>query len=96
MDVLLVYDIADTEEEGALRLRQVAQVCERYGCRVQKSVFECRLSPTRLARMIGEIQDAIDGKRDSVIVYRFAGSLEDAREHLGRSPGHEIGQPWIV
>ena len=96
MDVLVTYDIADTEKAGALRLRRVAQVCERYGCRIQKSVFECRLSPTRLARMIGEIQDVINDRRDSVIVYRFAGSLDDAREHLGRPPEHEIGDPWIV
>ena len=96
MDVLVVYDVADTEDQGALRLRRVAQACERYGNRIQKSVFECRLSPTRLTRMIGEIQDVIDEKRDSVIVYRFAGRLEEARECLGRPPGHEIGHPWIV
>ena len=45
MDVLISYDIADTEGEGAKRLRKVAQVCEKYGVRVQLSVFECRLSP---------------------------------------------------
>lgn len=96
MDVLVVYDIADTNEEGALRLRRVAQLCERYGHRVQKSVFECRLSPTRLARMIGDLQDVIDAKRDSVIVYRFAGTLSEARQHLGRPPERDVGQPWIV
>ena len=56
MDVLLTYDIADTERSGASRLRRVAQVCEKYGQRVQFSVFECRLSPERLARMIGEVR----------------------------------------
>ena len=91
-----MYDIADTDEEGALRLRRIAQLCERYGHRVQKSVFECRLSPTRLARMMGEFQDVIDPKRDSVIVYRFAGTINEAREHLGRPPPREVGQPWIV
>jgi len=96
LDILVVYDIADTDEAGALRLRRVAQLCERYGHRVQKSVFECRLSPTRLARMVGELQDVIDPKRDSVIVYRFAGTLTEAREHLGRPPVREVGQPWIV
>ena len=64
MDVLVTYDIADTEGTGALRLRRVAQVCEKYGQRVQRSVFECRLSPTRLARMLGELQDAMDGRLD--------------------------------
>ena len=41
--------------------------CEKYGQRVQLSVFECRLSPARLARLIGEIEDIIDCQRDSVI-----------------------------
>lgn len=91
-----MYDIADTDEEGALRLRRIAQLCERYGHRVQKSVFECRLSPTRVARMTGEFQDVIDPKRDSVIVYRFAGTINEARECLGRPPAREVGQPWIM
>ena len=68
MDVLVTYDIADTEGAGASRLRRVAQVCEKYGQRVQMSVFECRLSPVRLTRMIGEVQDVIDARQDSVIV----------------------------
>ena len=37
-----------------------------------------RLSPVRLARMIGEVQDVIDRQRDSVIVYRFPGRIQDA------------------
>ena len=52
MDFLVTYDIADTQEEGARRLRHVAKICERYGERIQLSVFECRQSPTRMARMI--------------------------------------------
>ena len=96
MDVLLTYDIADTERSGASRLRRVAQVCEKYGQRVQFSVFECRLSPERLARLIGEVEDAIDIHRDSVIVYRFAGKMEDARLRFGRGQQHELGQPWVL
>ena len=42
MDVLVTYDIAETDtRKGATRLRRVAQVCEKYGERVQFSVFEC-------------------------------------------------------
>ena len=96
MDVLVTYDIADTDGEGASRLRRLAQVCEKYGQRVQYSVFECRLSPTRLARMMGEVQDVIDQRLDSVIVYRFAGRLDEARTRLGRDVEHELGQPWVL
>ena len=96
MDILVSYDIADTEGVGASRLRRIAQVCEKYGQRVQLSVFECRLSPARMARMVGEIQDVIDSHRDSVIVYRFPGRMEDNRLRFGRSRPHELGQPWIL
>ena len=96
MDVLVAYDIADTESTGATRLRRVAQICEKYGQRVQHSVFECRLSPTRLARMEGELQDALDNRRDSVLIYQFAGSIEDSRHRIGRDPQHELGRPWVI
>ena len=96
MDVLVAYDIADTESTGATRLRRVAQICEKYGQRVQHSVFECRLSPTRLARMEGELQDALDNRRDSVLIYQFAGPIEDSRRRFGRDPQHELGRPWVI
>lgn len=96
MDVLISYDIADTEGEGARRLRKVAEICEKYGVRVQLSVFECRLSPSRLARMLREVQDAIDERADSVIVYRFKGGIGEARTRFGRMKSHELGEPWVL
>ena len=97
MDVLLTYDIADTtEKSGAARLRRLAEVCERYGQRVQLSVFQFRFSPARLARLIGEVEDVIDHHRDSIIVYRFPGNIEKFTTHLGRPPQRELGQPWMI
>ena len=96
MDILITYDIADTDGAGGLRLRRIAEVCEKYGQRVQFSVFACRLSPTRLARMVGEVEDVIDRDLDSVIVYRFPGSIDNATLSLGRSQGRKLGQPWVL
>ncbi len=96
MDVLITYDIANTEGQGAKRLRKLAQVCEKYGVRVQFSVFECRLSPSRMARMLGEMQDVIDERVDSVIVYKFKGRITEARTQFGRADYHEPGEPWIL
>jgi len=96
VDVLVTYDIADTEGAGARRLKHVADVCSKYGQRVQFSVFECRLSPTRLTRMIGEIEDVIDRARDSVIVYRFDGAIEHSTLRLGRDHERKLGQPWVL
>ena len=96
MDVLVTYDIADTETTGASRLRRIADICEKYGQRVQFSVFECRLSKTRLARLVGEVEDIIDRERDSVLIYRFPGRIEDATLRLGRGRNHALGKPWVV
>ncbi len=44
MDLLVAYDISTEDLAGERRLQRVAKVCEQYGVRVQKSVFEARLS----------------------------------------------------
>ena len=96
MDVLIAYDIADTETAEASRLRRIADVCEQYGQRVQFSIFECRLSNSRLARLVGEVEDIIDRDRDSVLVYRFPGGIEAATLRLGRRQEHVLGKPWVL
>ena len=96
MDVLITYDIADTQGDGASRLRRIANICEKYGQRVQFSVFECRLSHVRLARLIAELENVMDGHRDSVFVYRFPGKIANSTLRLGRRPDRELGRPWLL
>ena len=91
----MAYDIAETDGAGAGRLRSVAGICEGYGVRAQFSVFECRLSPQALARLIGELEDAIDPKVDSVHIYRFSASLQDSRVSLGIVKHQEVHKPWL-
>ena len=43
MLILITYDVSTVEKAGRRRLRRVAQACEDYGTRVQKSVFECQV-----------------------------------------------------
>ena len=40
MLLVVTYDVNTADPGGAQRLRQVAKLCERYGARVQNSVFE--------------------------------------------------------
>ena len=96
MDILVTYDIADTDTTGASRLRRIADVCEKYGQRVQFSVFHCRLSKAKLARFVGEVEDIIDRERDSVLVYRFPAGIDASTLRLGRSKDHALGTPWIL
>lgn len=96
MDVLVTYDINTTTREGEKRLGRVARICEGYGIRVQKSVFECRLSESRLQQLISELAEEVVPKVDSVHLYRFNGILKEARTSLGKRVAHEVGEPWIL
>ncbi len=96
MDVLITYDIDTTTREGERRLARVARVCERYGTRVQDSVFECRLGETAVTRLLLDLREVIDADEDSVHIYRFEGPLPPSRVSLGRTVDHEPGRPWIL
>lgn len=96
MDVLVTYDIDTTTPAGARRLARVAKVCEGFGVRAQFSVFECRLSNVGLARLVVLLEDEIDPRTDSVNVYRFVGTIQEARLSLGIRKASEPGEPWIL
>ncbi|WP_311618578.1 CRISPR-associated endonuclease Cas2 [Streptomyces johnsoniae] len=71
MDLLLTYDVDTTSAKGARRLRRVAKLCEGYGLRVQKSVFEIVTDEADLLRLLARIDDIIDAERDSIRIYRL-------------------------
>ncbi|MCX2968999.1 MULTISPECIES: CRISPR-associated endonuclease Cas2 [Streptomyces] len=71
MDLLLTYDVDTTTLGGARRLRRVAKLCEGYGLRVQKSVFEIVTDEADLLRLLASIDATIDHDRDSIRVYRL-------------------------
>ncbi len=96
MDVVVCYDIADTDGDGARRLRTVAAVCSAFGSRAQFSVFECRVTPAALVRLLHELADAIDPARDSIHVYRLPGRLADSRTTIGVQKHHDVDEPWIL
>ena len=97
MDIVIAYDISETNTpKGAARLRRLADICSAFGQRVQESMFECRLSPTRYARFLNEIRDSIDPAIDSVLVYRFPGTIHEHRTSIGTDHTHRLGDPWIL
>ncbi|ARQ71511.1 CRISPR-associated endonuclease Cas2 [Streptomyces marincola] len=71
MDLLLTYDVDTKSPEGARRLRRVAKLCEGYGLRVRKSVFEIVADEADLLRLLAAIDGIINVERDSVRVYRL-------------------------
>jgi CRISPR-associated protein Cas2 len=64
MFVVVSYDIPDNK-----RRSRVAKVLEGYGYRVQKSVFECELSPELYERMKKRLEKRIKPDQDSIRYY---------------------------
>ena len=86
MIVLVTYDVCISDENGPRRLRQVAKICMRYGLRVQKSVFECKVTPAQRVTMESDLRAAIDEQLDSIRIYDM-GSNPSRITHIGaRAP----------
>lgn len=96
MDVLVTYDIATLDRVGERRLATVAAICERYGERVQYSVFACRVSEVSYLRLLDELAAVLDPSVDRVDVYRIQGPLAESRTSLGQQVRRELGSPWIL
>ncbi len=61
---LIAYDIA-----SGRRLRRIARICEDYGMRVEKSVFECNLDDRSFEEMWKAISAEVCPDEDRVIDY---------------------------
>ncbi len=84
MEILVTYDVTTDTAEGRRRLRRVAKVCQAFGQRVQKSVFECTLSTAQLERFKQRLQKAMDEKEDSLRIYHLPEPRKTCVEVLGR------------
>ncbi|MCA1674351.1 MAG: CRISPR-associated endonuclease Cas2 [Actinobacteria bacterium] len=91
MELLVTYDVDTTTREGERRLRRVAKVCEGYGYRVQKSVFEVVCDPAQRLLLEADLLDIIDPAQDSVRIYQLTRSTFRTARHLGAavSPTHD-------
>lgn len=95
MLLVITYDVDTTTPAGAKRLRQVAKVCERYGMRVQNSVFEVLVDAAQLVKLKAELKRRIDLEADSVRFYRIGNSYEGKIDTLGKSPLVQAGGSLI-
>ncbi|MCD6319958.1 MAG: CRISPR-associated endonuclease Cas2 [Candidatus Desulfofervidaceae bacterium] len=66
---LISYDIADDK-----RRNKMSRFLEDYGYRVQKSVFECFLTPEMYEKVYQEIRLIMNEKEDRVRVYKVCRS----------------------
>jgi CRISPR-associated protein Cas2 len=94
-DYLICYDVKTTSAAGEWRLRNVAKACERYGQRVQYSVFECFLSEMLLDRLRSKLLDIYDSDVDSIRIYNLSAPGKKV-EVLGQDRHIDFHAPLIT
>lgn len=76
---LIAYDIRDPK-----RLRQVCKVSQKYGDRLQYSVFVCDLNPTELLHAKSDIEQTMLMTEDSVVIVDLGEVSHAHFEFMGR------------
>ena len=74
MNVLIAYDVATESTGGRRRLRKIAQACQDFGQRVQKSVFECQVNEMQMEQLERVLLAEIDDTQDNLRFYRITES----------------------
>ncbi len=91
---IVTYDIADQR-----RLRKVFKLMKGYGEHLQFSVFRCDLTNMTLAKMKGELNEAIHALEDQVLIIDVGpteGRGEVVFESLGKAYVDEGRKPNVV
>ncbi len=96
MEVLVAYDVSTETAAGRRRLRRVAQACEGFGQRVQKSVFECVLNAGQLEQLRHRLRKEMNPDEDSLRIYRLREPRGRYLQVLGRQPDFDIREPLIL
>lgn len=96
MLVLISYDVSTEDAQGKTRLRRVAKLCEKYGQRVQKSMFECLVPPDLLVTLKNGLCKEMDEKKDSLRIYYLGNNWERRVEHFGAKEAYNPEGPLIL
>ena len=71
LNILISYDVSTETAAGRRRLRKVAQACQDFGQRVQKSVFECSVNEAQFEEVVRRLLGIIEKTEDSLRVYHL-------------------------
>jgi len=96
MLVLVTYDVTTETLAGQRRLRRVAKVCQNFGQRVQKSVFECLVDPAEWIRLRERLVKEINTGEDSLRFYFLGKNWKQRVEHVGSGAGYDPEGPLLV
>jgi CRISPR-associated protein Cas2 len=95
MLILVTYDVSTKTAEGEKRLRRVAQVCQDFGQRVQKSVFECSVNQATYEELTRQLVRCIDKDEDSLRFYRLVEPRDKYQKVFGLDHAVDFEAPLI-
>ena len=96
MLVIVCYDVATETTAGRKRLRRVAKLCEAIGQRVQKSVFECKVSAMQYEQLERALLAEIDATQDCLRFYRLVEPVDlHVKEH-GKFKAVDFDAPLVL
>lgn len=96
MLILVTYDVSTVEKTGQRRLRRVAQACEDYGVRVQKSVFECQVGRVEWVSLRDRLLREIKADEDSLRFYFLDEKAVQCTEHHGVGKPLDLTEPLVL
>lgn len=96
MLILITYDVETVDKPGQRRLRRVAQACEDYGTRAQKSVFECHVNQQQWALLRDRLLREVKLEKDSLRFYFLDERAVQRIEHHGAAKPVDLTAPLIV
>jgi CRISPR-associated protein Cas2 len=95
MEIVVTYDVSTETAAGRKRLRRVAKVCQRYGQRVQYSVFECVVNEEQLMLLTHELTAEIKADEDSLRIYRLREPRARYVQVIGRELAYDQREPLV-
>ena len=96
MLILVAYDVSTETSAGRRRLRRVAKICQSYGQRVQKSVFECKVDNTTYEILEKRLRDEISFSEDNLRLYRLSEPLGEHVKEFGQFKTVDFDGPLVV
>ena len=96
MELLIAYDVATDSAGGRRRLRHVAQECQNFGQRVQKSVFECTVNAMQREELLARLLKWINKSEDSLRIYRLSEPKEKCLRVYGLDHYVDFEGPLIT
>lgn len=96
MLIIVTYDVSTETKEGRRRLRRVAKICESTGQRVQKSVFECKVSLMQYEDLERRLLAEIDEKEDNLRLYRLTEPIDLHVKEYGKFKAIDFDGSLII